>query len=158
MTQQFPDLPDAPHAVPTTQVSPVDRFQLLSAYLDNQVTPQERRQVQAWIDTDFQFKRAYLNLLRLQQAIAQLPGPPPSISATALSQRVLAQIDRENRCQRRWYWGGITVAVMLAMIAPFGWDPLKTLIPTPHQAWVNSPEPLMIALNQPLFEVPMQTH
>lgn len=37
--------------------SPLERFNLLSAYLDNQVTTAERQQVQKLLDTDPEFKK-----------------------------------------------------------------------------------------------------
>lgn len=158
MTQPFPNLPDSPNEVSTAQRYPAERFQLLSAYLDDEVTAQERRQVQIWIDTDPQFKQAYLNLLRLQRALPQLPSPPPSISVAELSQRVLGQIQRENRHQQYWRWGSIAMAVSLGVVTSLCWEPLKTFLPGPQQAQGDTPESLMIALNQPLFEMPTETH
>ena len=158
MTRQFPDVPDSPKGVFLAPLTASDRFQLLSAYLDDEVTPQERRQVQVWLDTDPQFKQTYLNLLRLQRAIPELPSPPPSISAAELSQRVLSQIHRDNRRQQYWRWGSIAVAVGLGMVTSLCWEPLRTFIPGPQQAQGEPPEYLMIALNQPLFDVPTETH
>lgn len=158
MTQPFPDLPDSSNEVSSVHFHPADRFQLLSAYLDREVTAQEHRQVQMWIDTDPQFKQAYLNLLRLQQAMPQLPGPPPSISAAELSQRVFTQIAQENRYQQCWRWGSIAVAVGLGVVTSLCWGPVRSFLPGPQQAQRETPESLMIALNQPLFDVPTETH
>ena len=69
-----------------------ERFELLSAYLDGEVTAEERYQVQEWLDNDPKLKQTYLKLLRLQQSIPQIPTPSPSISTDQLSRSSLIDL------------------------------------------------------------------
>ncbi len=138
---------------------PSERFELLSAYLDGEVTSQERQLVQEWIDHDPHLKQTYLNLLRLQRGIPHIPVSA-SISSTELSRRVLAQVKREDRSRRYWHWGGVVAATAVAaMVSWFsgGPSPFNSLWQT-AQVESESEETLVIALNQPLFELPTTGH
>ncbi len=133
-----------------------ERFELLSAYIDGEVTPQEKTQVQAWIDNDPEFKQVYLGLIRLQVALPQMPVPP-SISAEQLSQQVFDRLDCETRWRRLWFWGSVTAAAVVVaacssiLVKPM--DPsLQQANLDPHLA-VMEADPLMIAINEPMFEV-----
>lgn len=52
------------------------RFELLSAYLDNEVTPQERQLVSQWLMEDPNTLQMYRRLLILRQAIRTAPVTP----------------------------------------------------------------------------------
>ncbi|MFM1842904.1 MAG: hypothetical protein RLZZ490_1642 [Cyanobacteriota bacterium] len=133
-----------------------ERFELLSAYIDGEVTSQERKLVQSWLDTDPEFKQAYLGLIRLQTALPQLPIPP-SMPTEQLSKQVFERIERENRWQRLWLWGSLTAAaIVVAACSSIFVNPLQ---PASQQAKLDSEsrmiseDPLMIAINEPLFDV-----
>ena len=55
------------------------RFELLSAYIDDEVTPEERQLVAHWLMHDSNTQQMYQRLLRLRQAIRTAPVPeqPP---------------------------------------------------------------------------------
>lgn len=53
------------------------RFELLSAYVDNEVTPQERQLVGEWLRDEPAMQQMYQQLLLLRQAIRTAPVPPP---------------------------------------------------------------------------------
>ncbi|MEL6937090.1 MAG: zf-HC2 domain-containing protein [Cyanobacteria bacterium J06607_17] len=71
----------------TKTYSEEERFELLSAYLDDEVTAEERRQVAQWLMDDPHTLQMYRRLLMLRQAIRtapiqaqpplQVPTPPP---------------------------------------------------------------------------------
>ena len=63
----------------TKTYSEEERFELLSAYLDDEVTPAERKQVAQWLMDDPQTLQMYRRLLMLRQAIrtAPVPAQPP---------------------------------------------------------------------------------
>lgn len=133
----------------------LSQFELLSAYIDGEVTPKERSQVQEWLDTDPKLKQVYLNLIRLQQDIPLVPVPTPTISTEQLSQRVFQRIEKENRFRRLWFWGGMVVtAVLVGAFSSIFWD--RSPFPTsPQQAQIElEAEPLMIALNQSAIDLP----
>ncbi|NEQ50462.1 MAG: hypothetical protein F6K11_10060 [Leptolyngbya sp. SIO3F4] len=49
------------------------RFELLSAYIDNEVTPQEKKLVEQWLKDDPSTMQMYRRLLMLRQAIRTTP-------------------------------------------------------------------------------------
>jgi anti-sigma factor RsiW len=133
-----------------------ERFELLSAYIDGEVTPQERKIVQDWLDTDPEFKQAYLGLIRLQTALPHVPIPP-SMPVDELSKQVFERIEKENRWQRLWLWGSLTAAaVVVAVGSSIFVNPLQ---PASQQARLASEneviaeDSLMIAINKPMFDV-----
>jgi len=129
------------------------RFELLSAYMDGEVTPAERRQVQQWLDTDPQFHKLYLNLLKLQNGVQNIPVPPPEKSAKQLSEAVFQVIDRRKHRSRMVVWGGGAIAATL--VAVFG-SLLGNNSPAPQLARYPAPKlqesDLIIALNRPPVE------
>lgn len=136
------------------ETSQQQRFDLLSAYIDGEVTPAERRQVQQWLDTDPQIQQMYLRLLRLQQAIPRLPVPPSEISSEELSQRVLQRVGRQRAL--RFVWGGLAAAAMVAGIfssLSYRYPLFPQRAKAPQPAPEMESEPLMIALNQPVFDL-----
>ncbi|MEM9906299.1 MAG: Fis family transcriptional regulator [Cyanobacteria bacterium P01_D01_bin.44] len=71
-----------------------DRFELLSAYLDGEVTPGERRQVARWLSEDSRAQALYHRLLSLRQAMRAMPIESPEISsnfATDIAFRAVCQ-------------------------------------------------------------------
>ncbi|NEP17735.1 MAG: hypothetical protein F6J97_12665 [Leptolyngbya sp. SIO4C1] len=67
-----------------------DRFELLSAYLDGEVSPDEHRLVANWLAHDAGTQHLYNRLLLLRQAMRSLPVEPAasSLSANAVAFRV----------------------------------------------------------------------
>jgi anti-sigma factor RsiW len=135
-----------------------ERFELLSAYLDGEVTAEERYQVQEWLDTDPKLKQTYLKLLRLQQVIPQIPTPSPSITTEQLSARVFQQIKRENRVLRLWIWGGmVTASAGFLVFFNLFMGTNNIFRPSIQSASLEiESEPLVIALNQPIFDIPVE--
>jgi anti-sigma factor RsiW len=60
-----------------------DRFELLSAYIDNEVTASERQQVEQWLGQDAEFQRLYRRLTGLNQGFAAIAEPEPISAAQA---------------------------------------------------------------------------
>ncbi|HAX74788.1 MAG TPA: Fis family transcriptional regulator [Cyanobacteria bacterium UBA11372] len=154
-SHSFEDLPS-----PKVENSPLgtldmqkrDRFELLSAYLDGEVTAAERRQVQEWLDTDPQVQRLYNRLLKLRQGLTTMSAPQ-AVPVQQTVDAVFAKLDR-RRPNRALKWGGVAIAALfvgaLATVLP-GRDsfvPQLASSPTPNS------EPLMVALNEPLVNIP----
>ncbi|MCT7968025.1 hypothetical protein NG799_17070 [Laspinema sp. D1] len=72
---------------------PVDRFELLSAYLDGEVTETEHQQVEAWLSSDPSFRDLHSRLLSLHQEFVSLPAPPEAQPVDALLSAVFSRID-----------------------------------------------------------------
>ncbi|MBD2353973.1 zf-HC2 domain-containing protein [Tolypothrix sp. FACHB-123] len=141
-----------------------DRFELLSAYLDGEVTAAERRQVEAWLANDASVKCLYARLLKLRQGLQAMPVPASEQPLERTVQQVMTRLRR--RSQLAWAFGGAAVAACvigsLTGIIPGG--DTKTLQlaqqrieptqPAPEPAAVEPASPLMVALNNPVVEIP----
>ena len=71
-----------------------DCFELLSAYLDGEVTATERRQVEEWLSTDASIKCLYKRLLNLRQGLQNIPVPPTNQSSETTIEQVLKRVNR----------------------------------------------------------------
>jgi anti-sigma factor RsiW len=150
-----------------------EQFELLSAYLDGEVSVDERKQVEAWLDSDPSFQRTYRRLLTLQNGLKVMPIAASSIQSEQLARNV---INRANRSHRLWVWGGIGTAAALVMGSLSGlltgqsWDVKTAQRPLQGQPTLNVPSSstvktapnaempnttLMIALERPPVEIPV---
>ncbi|MEB3884653.1 anti-sigma factor [Lyngbya sp. CCY1209] len=120
-------------------------FERLSAYFDGEATPEERRQIEARLDSDRQFKATYHELRKLR---SQLQGMP--IQATGpledIAREVFRRIDR--RTHLMWAGSGGAIAALFLML-------VSGQFPRPLMAngWDTKPEPVRIALNEPLVPI-----
>lgn len=129
-----------------------DRFELLSAYLDGEVTANERRQIEAWLKHDAQVQCLYSRLLKLRQGMHTMPIPTDCpIEQTV--ERVLSRIDRRRR--KLMVWGGMAIAAMfvsaVSVSLPNAEYATSQIDTTPAQP---DSEALMIALDRPIIEIP----
>lgn len=145
--------PDVPPAVALDSLKR-DRFELLSAYLDGEITAVERRQVEDWLEQDPVVQRLYARLLKLRQGMRSLPVPAAEQPVEQTVEQVFSRLDR--RPKRAIAWGGLAFAAML-VAAVFGNIPLS---PSVHQMAYEPEsngagnEALMIALDRPVIEIP----
>ncbi|MEG4072345.1 zf-HC2 domain-containing protein [Microcoleus sp. Pol14C2] len=129
-----------------------DRFELLSAYLDGEVTAAERRQVEDWLANDPTTKRLYSRLLMMQQSFQAMPVPAAEQSAQELAAKVLQRVERKPK--RTWILGGGAIAALLiAVVSGVGggrqlFAPEFARSPVPAES-----DGLMVALNEPLVEI-----
>jgi anti-sigma factor RsiW len=96
-----------------------DRFELLSAYIDNEVTAAERQQVEQWLRQDAEIQVLYRRLTNLNQGFANLPEPAPisAAQADAITDRVFAKVQGP----RPWkVWAIGAGAVAAGMVAALG--------------------------------------
>lgn len=141
-----------------------DRFELLSAYLDGEVTAAERKQVEMWLAEDPTMQRLHARLMKLRQGFQAMPIPAPSRSVEQTVEQVFAKV--EQRPNLRLIWGGAAIAALFV-------GGLATLFATsdrsfapqfakqepqeqvqPSTAKNPDAEPLVIALDKPLVELP----
>ncbi len=108
-----------------------DRFELLSAYLDGEVSPAERQQVQSWLDSDPQTQYLYQRLLKLRQGWQQIAAPSPVISTDILAGKIFARVDRRNNKRKVLFWAGGAIAALftgfLFVVDPVNRSPLPQL-------------------------------
>lgn len=129
-----------------------DRFELLSAYLDGEVTADERRQVDQWLKDDPVVQQLYGRLLRLRQGVKGLPVPSEQ-SVEAAVQQVFGRIRR--RYQHLFAWGSVAVAAVCvgALFGDMGVGRYSPQMVQDPQEPLPS-EALMIALDHPIIEIP----
>jgi negative regulator of sigma E activity len=139
-----------------------DRFELLSAYLDGEVTAAERKQVERWLAEDATVKRLHARLLKLRQGVRAIPVPEPQQSVEETVEQVMARLRRRPRLVLMA--GGAAIAA--CMISAFsglltgGESRLLQLAqnqPTQTQSVMSTPvvaSPLRVAINNPVIPIP----
>jgi anti-sigma factor RsiW len=80
-----------------TDTNTEDRFELLSAYMDGEVTAEERRQVELWLEQDPQFKQMHQRLLMLQNGFQSMSAPVATQSVEQTIEQVFEKVDRRSR-------------------------------------------------------------
>ncbi|MGB7709055.1 MAG: zf-HC2 domain-containing protein [Microcoleus sp.] len=129
-----------------------DRFELLSAYLDGEVTAAERRQVDEWLANDPVTKRLYLRILSMQQSFQSMPVPKSEQSAQELVAKVLQRVERKPK--RVMVWGGCAIAALLVAVVSGVAGGRQLFAPQFAQSPVNSDsDGLVVALNEPVLEI-----
>jgi predicted anti-sigma-YlaC factor YlaD len=140
-----------------------DRFELLSAYLDGEVTADERKQVEAWLATDASVRCLYVRLLKLRQGLRTLPVPEDQQLPKVKVQQIFTRLNR--RSHLALVFSGATAA---AFVISLGYNFLPgsesrtvelaeraKVESTPTTSDVVVPvSPLMVGLNSPVIEIP----
>ena len=129
-----------------------DRFELLSAYLDGEVTAAERRQVEEWLAADPSVRGLYDRLISLRHGLQEMPVPVVQQPAQDLANRVFQQVDRRRNRTLVWA-GGAIAAMFVAMMSGVVSD--QKLF-TPQLAGAPVPataDGLMLALNEPVVDI-----
>jgi len=130
-----------------------DRFELLSAYLDGEVTAVERRQVEDWLEHDPPTRCLYERLLKLRHSMRMIPVPQPEQPATQAATQIFHRLNR--RKQMVTMWGSLAIASLLLGLS-------SNLFPSKQvpvaDRYANSEsvasDALMIALDRPVIEIP----
>lgn len=142
-----------------------DRFELLSAYLDGEVTATERKQVEEWLAHDPVVQRLHSRLLKLRQGFQSLPMPASERSVEQTIDQVFAQVERKPKLSLIW-GGAAAIAALFVGVLSLGLpgqSPLPQVAQSPRSqpstttkpAPKTSPsEPLLVALDQPLVTLP----
>ncbi|MBE9123990.1 zf-HC2 domain-containing protein [Tychonema sp. LEGE 07199] len=129
-----------------------DRFELLSAYLDGEVTATERREVEELLTNDPATKRLYSRLLSMQRSFSSMPVPAAEQSAQDLAAKVLQRVERKTK--RNWVLGGGAIAALLIAAVSGVAGGRQLFAPQ----FAKSPLPaesdgLIVALNEPVMEI-----
>lgn len=134
-----------------------DRFELLSAFIDGEVTAEERSQVQQLLATDAQMQQLYSRLAKLRQGLQKMPVPAAEATAQETAKQVFSKIDR-SRTRRTLIWGGAAIAAIFVTALSGIISGSRTFVPQLAQSPKQqiAPEPLQIALKQPLIDLPKE--
>lgn len=131
-----------------------DCFELLSAYLDGEVSATERKQVEDWLATDPNIQCLYKRLLNLRQGLRNIPVPAASQPVDVTVDQVFSRLESRRR-KPILVWGGTAIAAALiaAVSGVFGnqnaWSPQVANSPATPDS-----EALTIALSEPVIQIP----
>lgn len=129
-----------------------DRFELLSAYLDGEVTAAERRQVEEWLAADPSVRGLYDRLLSLRHGFQAMPVPLTQRPAKELANGVFQRIDRRRNLVL--VWGGSAIAAMFVAMMSGVVSDQQLFAPQLASAPVAaSSDGLMLALNEPVMDI-----
>jgi len=141
-----------------------DCFELLSAYLDGEVTASERRQVEEWLSTDASIKCLYKRLLNLRQGLQNIPVPAGNQSSETTIEQVLVRVNRRYQLGCMFGGAALVACILGAISGLFPGNSSRMLeVATTQPATELTPEatqptvaesPLMVALNNPVIEIP----
>jgi anti-sigma factor RsiW len=95
-----------------------EKFELLSAYLDGEVSPAERKQVEDWLASDVELKQTYQQMLALQGGLKTMPVAPSTLPTEQLVSQVMKRLDRQQ--SHRWILGGLGAAAAILVGAMSG--------------------------------------
>jgi len=134
-----------------------DAFELLSAYIDGELSPTERTEVQGWLDQDPKIKNLYTQLLTLQGSMQVSIAPPSSKSVAEITTGVFQLIER--RRQRRFIFAGSAIAAsMLAtaigLIPGLTSSELRIAELENSENLVSETMMLAVAVNKPAINIP----
>ena len=90
------------------------QFELLSAYMDGEVSSSERRQVEHWLETDTKVKCLYSRLIKLRNGMRAMPIPASERSVEETLERVCQKADRRPKLVLAWV--GAAAAVVAASV------------------------------------------
>ncbi len=130
-----------------------DRFELLSAYLDGEVTPEERRLVLQWLEEDPTTQCLYQRLLHLRNSFHVLCQSSWSANAAdATAQKVVDRLNHRFSLTCMAGFAALAVAVVGTLSGAIGGRPFGGLLQT--AGGYPSDAPLEIALDQPVIPIP----
>jgi anti-sigma factor RsiW len=112
-----------------------DRFELLSAYIDGEVTAAERGQIEQWLTTDPEVQCLYARVLKLRPLWSTMPAPTTQLPM----KRTAPQVSPSLRAKTKM----TTVAGTVFATVLFG--TLPAILPPHHQSSVltmtQAPQP-----------------
>lgn len=126
-----------------------DRFELLSAYLDGEVTPEERALVQTWLSNDPTAKALYNRLMVLRQGLRQ-ETCESSCEADVTLACVFQSLNHRFRMVAMAGAGVVVLGVLNLLSGGVG--PGQGGLQVAQQ---SEAEVLQIALDQPAFPIPV---
>ena len=133
-----------------------DRFELLSAYLDGEVTADERRQVNHWLSNDQDVQCLYQRLLQLRRGIEKLPVPTAAPVETTI-QQVFARLQRQFRIALMAGAGTAAVICLGTMSGFFDDRPGIFRFAQVQSGDLTHESVLEVALDEPVIEIPKAT-
>ncbi|MEB3342943.1 transcriptional regulator [Okeania sp.] len=127
-----------------------EKFELVSAYIDGELTALQRREVEVLLDKDPVARHLYQRLLQLHYEFERMPITSQNLDTVDRTvEEVFEKIDRRSR--RTVILGGSAIAALA--IAVISGIISATRSPVTQLADVSNSEPVQIALNEPVIEI-----
>ena len=136
----------------TAQERAMDRFEMLSAYLDGEVTASERQQIQQWLEEDAKVQELYQRLLELRRQMQSIPFTSTEESAHSTSKQVFRRLDQCKR-QQKLLWGGGAMAALFIGFCSQILTGGNSFVPRIASSESES-ESLMVVVNEPVVPIP----
>ncbi len=131
----------------------MDRFEMLSAYLDGEVTAAERKQIQQWLQEDAKVQELYGRLLELRRQMQSISFTSRTEkSANQISEQVFQRLDHRKR-QQKLLWGGGAIAALFIGVCSQILTGSNSFVPQIASSGGES-ESLMVVVNQPVVPIP----
>ncbi|QQE64196.1 hypothetical protein GFS31_08750 [Leptolyngbya sp. BL0902] len=130
-----------------------DRFELLSAYLDGEVTPEERRLVQTWLSHDPTAKCLYDRLMVLRHGLRE-DDAPDTCEADVTLAGVFQCLNRRFRMVTMAGAGVVVLGVLNVLSGTVGPSPARWSLANQAADEVVISNTLQITLDQPAFPIP----
>ncbi|MCL2926029.1 MAG: transcriptional regulator [Trichodesmium sp. MAG_R04] len=126
-----------------------EKFELISAYLDGEVTPLQRKEVEALLETDPVARHLYQRLLKLHSKFQKIPITSTLEPVNQTIKRILEKV--EGRSRRNFVLvssavTGLCIAVISGFIS-------ITRFPIVKLANIPDSQAVQIALNEPVIEI-----
>ncbi len=151
MSENF-DLDDFDHQLQGEKiVMKQERFELVSAYLDGEVTPSQRREVEALLAKDPVAKHLYQRLVQLRSEFQRMPITPTVETVDRTVEQVFEKIDR--RSKRTLIWRGSAIAALFIGVISGIISATRSPVIQLVDESVPDTEPVQIALNEPIIEI-----
>lgn len=130
-----------------------DRFELLSAYLDGEVTPDERRLINHWLAEDPGAQCLYRRLLKLRQGIQSLPIPDSEDSVEQTLSCVIQRVGQRIHLMALAGAGTAAVLVLGGISGVLEGRPSLLQFADLTQPTMEG-DVLEVALDEPVIEIP----
>ena len=115
-----------------------DRFELLNAYLDGEVTAAERRQIDGWLTTDSEVQCLYARALKLRQKWQMMSPLAQQPTASEIKQIF---VGRETKLKRAVLWETILLtAVVLTALSYILPERQSSVLPIAQDPQLMIPE------------------
>jgi anti-sigma factor RsiW len=140
-----------------------DRFELLSAYLDGEVTATERKQVEDWLAHDQSVKQLHQRLLKLRSGLRTMPIPQSQQPVAETVDKVLGRLNRRLRLLHM-FGGAAVAACALGVVSglfsgdsrtmQFAKQPSEQTQSNAVKPATASPIMVAVTLNEPPVKIP----
>lgn len=120
-----------------------ERFELLSAYIDQEVSTAEKLQVEKWLKSDSNYHSQYQQLLQVKKLLLDLPAPNSECQVNKVITKITVRSQRKI---------AVGIAAIALVIASFG--SVFTINRWKVAEDSSREEQLILAMEEPIVPMP----